>query len=361
VSRIVSALALCLLVLAACGGGVRRRAPNVPLASYQGTWSIGLSKINSECDLATGQFTQLAVAFVQNGNQVLVRAGQNKGSVNGRKLVFTTTDVEGTKTIVTRVDVDMAQDGQSFFGSQLVTTTDTATNPASTCKENYNCNGQRVNPGATVEFTDYFPLHDGDSYEFMDGSRIDVMRDDSASPPSVLVTYTNPGGAPSTSWVMRTGTSPSFLDLFGFSRYDGASIDSEQYIDPSALPALVPMPLLTLLPETVVTGSPTITEGGRLEGTTGTGERYGGRSDLYVNYGRVPQVATPLGTFPDVVAMFVTETWDKKTLEPGPGRLDGDYVFNIWFARGFGPVGVQLPGQAPNPLKRATLQGVTID
>jgi hypothetical protein len=355
-------LGLCLLVPACNSGNTRRRNQQpVQQANFQGTWGVTMTKNSSTCGLATGQQTTSIEAWVQTGNLVLIRGGQVKGSVNARRLTYTTVEHAGPVMTQSSVNLAMSQDGQSFGGNATVTTTDGSTSPAQVCVEEFGMSGNRAQPPQQIALPDFFPLNDGDSYEFADGSTIRVVRNPGIVG-SITITYSPPNGAPATSWVLgEAAAAPGFLELQGLSRFDGVQVDQEQFVDGMALPSLVPLPLTTLFPLVAIAGDPPLTAGGRLEGTVGdgSGARYGGRSDFTVSYTRVAHVATMIGTFPDTVEVAVTEVWDKKTAEPGPGRPDGTTMMILWLGRNFGPVGLQLPGQVAKQLRRATINGVT--
>jgi len=185
--------------------------------------------------------------------------------------------------------------------------------------------------GSPFSLADYWPMHDGDTYEFDNGVVLALSRtagEPQINQPIVKATFVTAAG--DTGWYLDPASSGETYLLGRFSVTEGFQELGNQ-------------PLM-LLPDYANLGDSGQTECGMtgFEPFGATVSSYSAREELTTTLVSGGVLNTPLGQFSDVIEIEIV--CDREDSTAGGTITSSSVVDRLWLARGIGPVHIALQG-----------------
>lgn len=336
-------------------------ATRIVPADFAGVWDLQFVVTASTCGLDpdTQLEDQLVLADI---NGELQLAPDNPAVVAGRTLQWTVEVTSGGQTTALIAEVVMAADNQSFEGTASRQVVDPGATPPIDCVDDFALTGVRGVLPNLITLRDYLPLQDGNVYVYGDGSTVSISNDEAAEP-AIDIEIVPTRLVPAVTLRLRQA-SDGELDLTGQRRSEdlppsNGSTDAEVYYLSDS--GLIQDPLRGLFPSLVLLGQQFTGRAGHALGFVGGSGSvsYYGTSERTVRFERTGPFITPVGAFPDVIRLAVSEKWRRNSdlSNPGSGRPSGDSEFVLWLARGYGPVAVDA-GREVQLLQAAVIDGI---
>tara|TARA_R110002072_G_scaffold273219_1_gene433677 strand:- start:77007 stop:78449 length:1443 start_codon:yes stop_codon:yes gene_type:complete len=336
-------------------------ATRVLPADFVGVWDLQFVVTASTCGVALGAQLQDQLVLTRINGELLL-APDNPAVLAGRTLQWNLEVASGGQTTALTAEVVMAADNQSFAGTASRHVVDPGATPPVDCVDEFDLMGQRGEPLSLIALRDYLPMQDGDVYVYDDDSSV-VISNDGATLASIDIAIEPVRLAPVLTLKLREDAMGG-LDLTGQRRSEdlppsNGSTDAEVYYLSGA--GATTDPITGLFPGLLMVGDEFSGSANYALGFVGGSgsTSYYGTSDRTVRYGRSAPFFTPLGIFPDVIRMAVSEQWRRDNLlsNPGSGRQSSNSEVVLWLARGYGPIAVDA-GREMRVLKTAVIGGI---
>lgn len=315
---------------------------------FAGVWDVHFVATESTCGLEPDTMLADQVVFARIDGELLI-GPDNAALVAGRELEWTVEQTAGSRVTTLTVEVVMDAGNQSFRGTAMRQIIDPDEAPPIDCVDEFTVTGARGAPPSLIELRDYFPMQDGDVYAYTDGSTIGVSNTQTADP-EIGIAMVPMRSGPALTWNLLQAPGGEF-DLAAVNVSEVLppttnSTSTEGYYQSNA--GAVPAPLRELLPALVLVGDQVTRRADHVVGFVGgaSSAGYFGTSLWSVRFGRSGGINTPLGYFPDVIELSLSEEWRKNYAlsMPGVGRLSRDSRAVLWLARGFGPIAIDAGG-----------------
>lgn len=332
-------------------------------ADFVGVWDLQFVVTSSACGLAPGAQLedQLVLAKV---NDELQLTPDNPAVVAGRNLQWNLEVTSGGQTTALTAEVVMAADNQSFAGTASRNVVDSGATPPINCVDEFALTGQRGEPLNLIALRDYFPMQDGDVYVYADGSTV-VISNNGAQEPLIDIAIVPVRLAPAVTLQLRQDAFGE-LDVTGQRRSEdlppsNGTTDAEVYYASDG--GVIQAPIRGLFPSLIMLGQQLSGRADHALGFAGGSGSvsYYGTSERTVRFGRSNLFPTPLGTFPDVIRISISEQWrrDSALSNNGAGRLSSNSEVVLWLARGYGPIAVDA-GKELQLLRTAIIGNVDL-